>query len=212
MTGAARETVLLVHGLWLPAWSLAWLARRLRRAGFEPRLFAYATVAHSLSDNACALRQTVAGLRAPVVHYVGYSLGGLVVRALLELEPQLPPGRIVTLGTPHCGSASAQAVARYSWGPRLLGRGVAQLCADVPASWRVQTRELGSLAGSRSAGLGRLFAPLPAPNDGTVAVAETRLAWASDHIVLPVSHVGMLWSRVVAYQTAHFLRSGRFDR
>ncbi|MCZ6498198.1 MAG: alpha/beta hydrolase, partial [Gammaproteobacteria bacterium] len=51
---------------------------------------------------------------------------------------------------------------------------------------------------------------LPSPHDGTVAVEETRLEGATEHIVLPVSHLSMLWSGVVAEQVVNFLSSGRF--
>ncbi|HEV2286271.1 MAG TPA: hypothetical protein VGR80_09525, partial [Steroidobacteraceae bacterium] len=48
-------------------------------------------------------------------------------------------------------------------------------------------------------------------NDGTVAVSETRLPGATDHIVLPVSHLGMLVSARVAHETGRFLTEGRFS-
>ena len=38
------------------------------------------------------------------------------------------------------------------------------------------------------------------------------LAGASDHIVLPVTHLSMLWSREAAEQVVAYLRTGRFDR
>jgi hypothetical protein len=52
---------------------------------------------------------------------------------------------------------------------------------------------------------------LPGPHDGTVAVAETRLPGATDHVVLPVTHFSMLTSRAVADQVVAFLRRGRFE-
>ena len=48
-------------------------------------------------------------------------------------------------------------------------------------------------------------------NDGTVAVSETRMPGATDHIVLPVSHLGMLLSARVARETGSFLTAGRFS-
>ena len=45
-----------------------------------------------------------------------------------------------------------------------------------------------------------------------VAVAETELEGAVDHIVLPVAHAALLWSPAVAREVVHFLRAGRFDR
>ena len=47
--------------------------------------------------------------------------------------------------------------------------------------------------------------------DGTVLVEETYLPGAKDHIVLSISHTGMLFSATVARQVACFLRDGRFD-
>ena len=70
--------------------------------------------------------------------------------------------------------------------------------------------EVGCVAGRMPFGVGRLLGPFPEPNDGTVAVDETRIAGLADHIVLPVSHVALLWSTSVAAQVAHFLEQGRF--
>jgi hypothetical protein len=60
--------------------------------------------------------------------------------------------------------------------------------------------------------MGRLFADLPAPNDGTVSVDETQLAGAKEHIVHDVSHTGMLMSAAVAESLVKFLGSGSFGR
>ena len=86
---------------------------------------------------------------------------------------------------------------------------LAELVRGGPRRW-TQPRELGVIAGSTSAGLGRLVADLPVPNDGTVAVEETRIEGTTDHVVLPVTHTGMLVSASVAEHVARFLHSGRF--
>lgn len=82
------------------------------------------------------------------------------------------------------------------------------LLGDLPP-WPAD-RELGSIAGTLNAGLGWLFGPAPAPADGTVTVAETRLAGMRDHICLPVSHTGILLSPLVAEQAGAFLATGQF--
>jgi hypothetical protein len=60
--------------------------------------------------------------------------------------------------------------------------------------------------------LGQFFVSLDGPNDGVARVEETRLPGMADHLVLPVSHTGMLFSAEVARQSAAFLRHGRFAR
>jgi hypothetical protein len=72
--------------------------------------------------------------------------------------------------------------------------------------------EIGIIAGRVSIGVGRLFGGFGEPSDGTVAVAETRIVGAHDHIVLRVAHMSLLWSPAVARQVEQFLRAGRFHR
>jgi hypothetical protein len=59
--------------------------------------------------------------------------------------------------------------------------------------------------------MGQLLAHFNEDNDGTVAVSETYLAGATDQIVLPVSHLGMLVSPRAAQQTGLFLTQGHFS-
>ncbi len=212
-TKHAGETVVLVHGLWLSGWCLLALQRHLRRCGFsDARAFSYRSVSRDLLENAQALQRYVQQLDAPTVHFVGHSLGGLVIRALFHQYPQQPPGRIVTLGAPHRGNHPARILARAAIGRAITGRSVAQLVAGVPDGWALPPRDLGIIAGDLSVGLGRLFPGLPTPNDGVVALAETDLPGAMDRIRVHASHTALVLSRRVAEQVCHFLKHGRFAR
>jgi hypothetical protein len=208
-----EEVVVLIHGLFMRGREMALLRRRIAVTGFSTRQFSYPSVRVSPAVAARLLGDFVAGIEAPVVHYVAHSLGGLVLRHLLHghahRQPGSHPGRVVTLATPHQGSRAAQALANNRLGRRFLGQSVEQgLLGDVPA-WRGD-RELGVIAGSGGIGLGRFLARLDLPHDGTVAAAETELSAATDRITLPVSHFGGLFSRDVADQVIYFLREGRF--
>ena len=206
----ASEAVVLVPGLWMPGASLSLLARRLSRCGYRCRVWTYSSTLRSPEQNARRLAEQVRALSAARVHFVGHSLGGLLIRQLFHDFPDQRPGRVVTLGSPHAGSAVAERLIRdRRWLAWAFGRSVPGLTGAVPP-WEA-AQPMGVIAGNRNVGLGCLFAPLPRPHDGTVAVAETRHAGASEHLVLPVSHFSMLWSREVARQTCAFLRHGRFE-
>jgi hypothetical protein len=59
--------------------------------------------------------------------------------------------------------------------------------------------------------MGRLlYRGLPRPNDGLLTVKESAFPAAREHLALPVSHTGMLFSREVADQVGSFLVSGKF--
>ncbi|HZC03559.1 MAG TPA: alpha/beta hydrolase, partial [Gammaproteobacteria bacterium] len=134
----------------------------------------------------------------------------LVIRYLFHGFPKQRPGRIVTMGTPHQGSSAAASLSHTLSGRLLLGESFEHgLSGDVPP-W-TNRHEIGIIAGSAGIGMGLLITYLSRPNDGTVAVVETYLPNATDHITIPVSHVGMLLSDEVIYQTRCFLRHGRFD-
>lgn len=211
--GGRAPTVVLIHGLWFSGHVMFVLARRLRRQGFTVRSFSYPSVRADLRTNADRLARFLATLDADTVHLVGHSLGGILIRALFHYHPQQKPGRIVTLGTPHGGSRVAQHLGRNAFWRRAMGKGVAQLLTGAPQHWAPPSRAIGVLCGTRSLGLGRLlYRHLPRPNDGLLTVKESAFPAARDHIALPVSHTGMLFSRTVARQVGAFLIAGCFDR
>jgi len=91
----------------------------------------------------------------------------------------------------------------------IVGRSIRDSLART--HWEVPADvEVGVLSGSRSFGMGRLIPGLRQPNDGVVAVEETRLTGSRDAITLPVSHSEMLFSGACAIQIASFLNHGRF--
>jgi pimeloyl-ACP methyl ester carboxylesterase len=206
------ETVVLVHGLWVHGIAMELMRRRIARRGYRALAYSYPSMRLSFAENAERLARFCRGLEVPRVSLVGHSLGGLIVLGVLERGPGFTPGRVVLTGVPVSGSFAARRLARLPGGRAALGRSLPDwLEADRPAPDR--RVEIGVIAGQLPIGLGRLVAPdLPAPSDGVVSVAETRLPGMRDHIVLNVSHSGMLVSRAVAQQICEFLRMGAFAR
>src|SRR5271169_6131112 len=109
-TKPVSTVVVYVHGLWLSGNEAGILLRRLaRQLNVKTRAFSYASMTSSISDSARALATFLREQRADTLHLVGHSLGGLVILKLFENGEgaQLPPGRIVLLGSPLNGSSTA---------------------------------------------------------------------------------------------------------
>jgi pimeloyl-ACP methyl ester carboxylesterase len=211
--GGGQATIVLVHGLWMSGFQLRILKHRLEADGrYRVLSFSYPTLS-PMREHVRELLDFARAQDVPELHFVGHSLGGLVILRALEITDDLPPGRAVLLGTPSQGSKAAQGVARVvPFGKVLLGASINAECIDFqPREWRGH-RDVGVVAGSASLGLGRLFADLNSEHDGTVLVEETRLPGSKDHIILPVSHTGMIFSSEVADQALYFLRTGSFRR
>jgi pimeloyl-ACP methyl ester carboxylesterase len=210
----APATIVVVHGLWMSGLQMKVLQHRLEANGdFRTVAYSYPTVTGTMSEHVRGLLDFARALNVSRLHFVGHSLGGLVILRALELTDDLPPGRAVFLGSPLQGSRAAQGVARIlPFGKAILGAAINSECINCqPREWRGH-RDIGIIAGSLGFGLGRLFADLNADHDGTVLVEETRLPGARDHIVLRTTHTGMLLSAEVAEQARWFLREGRFKR
>lgn len=203
--------VVYVHGLWMPGDESLVLRHRLAQDfGLALHPFRYSGASASMLAIAERLDQFVRELEAPTVHFIGHSLGGLVIHRFLERFPEQPEGRAVFLGTPCLASRAAQSAARFAPVVQLMGEAAAELLGPRERRW-MHPRELGIVAGSQPLGVGHLLARFNEDNDGTVAVSETRMPGAADHIVLPVSHVGLLVSARVAREVGTFLREGRFS-
>jgi pimeloyl-ACP methyl ester carboxylesterase len=201
-----------VHGLWMPGEESLILKHRLAHEyGLTLHSFRYSAASSSMSAITERLQAFVGELQAAAVHFIGHSLGGLVIYRFLERFPQQPPGGAVFLGTPCVASRAAERASRFAPVAHLMGPSVREeLVAPQERRW-THARPLGIVAGTQPIGFGQLLANFEEDNDGTVAVSETRMPGAADHITLPVSHFGMLLSARVAQETGRFLSEGRFS-
>lgn len=206
---SAPETVVLVHGLWVHGAVMALMQRRIARAGYRVLNYSYPTLRLTLTENAQRLARYCRDITAPRLHFVGHSLGGIILLRMLELEGGAP-GRVVLAGVPSTGSYAAHRFSRLPGGRAALGRSMTEWVAAGRCDPGDRS-EIGVLAGSLPLGLGCMVAPdLPRPSDGVVSVAETDVPGMRDRIVLRVSHSGMLVSKAVVRQVCAFLRDGAF--
>jgi pimeloyl-ACP methyl ester carboxylesterase len=207
-----KTAAVFVHGLWLTGAESALMRRRLAaRHGFECHSFGYRTVGRAMRDVTTQLAAFVDRIAADEVHFVGHSLGGLVLYRYFETAPCAQPGRVVFLGSPTVKSRTAERVGRLPLFSSMIGRMVHDelVWPHDPRAWRCP-RELGVIAGTRPLGLGRFFARFEEQCDGTIGVSETKLPGHTAHMTMPVSHMGMLVSAAVAEQVGEFLATGSF--
>ncbi|MBM3986074.1 MAG: alpha/beta fold hydrolase, partial [Planctomycetes bacterium] len=193
------DLVVLVHGMGRSWLSMLPLARALEREGFRTECWDYASTRHDVPELCAQLAAHVATLDAPAgtrVHFVGHSLGNLLIRGALGEQPPAGTGRVVMLAPPNQGAASADAWAPWLgwlWKPLpQLGPGDGGVACALP----VPPLEIGVIAGG---------------TDGKVDVEETHLAGETDHVVVDAGHSFLMLRRDVQELTARFLREGRFS-
>ena len=124
MTKPCKQGVVLLHGFGsIPGtmWPLAWT---LRQAGYSTLTPFYPSWRMPLSQIVNRLKRQVAAFATnheDGLHFVGHSMGGLVIRALLHKERPANLGKVVMLGTPNAGSEIADYLALRRWTGLILG-------------------------------------------------------------------------------------------
>jgi len=211
------NTVICIHGIWSHGVSMLLIKRRLEKEyGLNVLTFNYPSVRGSLDDNANLLSQFIVDEGLDAAHMIGHSLGGVIALRMLANDPDAVPGRVVCIGSPLTGSRAADFLSTQDWAEPFLGHslpaGVVHKAANEWASHVCEDREVGVIAGTSPYGVGRLITTFDGDNDGTVAVTETQLDGAKDHICIDVSHKSMLVSTDVVDQAAAFLKRGEFLR
>src|SRR5580765_2706436 len=145
--------VILAHGLWVPGLVMQPLAARLARAGFRCHNFSYLGARRPLEVHADRLARLADDIGP--AHFVGHSLGGLVILEALQRRPRTAAGRVVLLGTPARGCYAGRRIARYPAGRWFLGESEDLWREGCAARW-TRPEALGVIAGSLPFGLGRL--------------------------------------------------------
>lgn len=194
------QRVILVHGLWMRAPVLAYWARGLRKAGFDPVFFSYRSLAQSPETAMRRLRELV--MQQPESHVLAHSLGGLIaVKALAGYKGY--SGRIVCVGTPLAGSRVVRRYAGTALG-RLAGESAGLLGKGLDAV--PEGLSVSVIAGTEPLGMGRLLHRFDEGNDGSVALSETRIAGLDRHVTVAASHSGQLVSKQVLEQAILLLK------
>lgn len=215
----ATPTVVILHGLHQNSWFVKPLAIRLKHAGFTVYTPHYYSLKDNIATHSHRLDQYLQQIHNPdmPLHLVAHSLGGLVARHFATHYRHWDIRRMVTLGTPHLGSVCAHYAKRLL--PPLVGQSY-QHALDGQCVLPPDDIAIGVIAGSRPFGIGSLALyahnyltqPSDRRHDGTVYVHETYLANASDHLIMPVTHTGLMLDAHCTKQVIYFLNHGQFER
>ena len=195
MQAKKKEVIILVHGLWMKGPEMLYLRYKFWRQGYRVYQFHYASLVKTPAENATKLYQFVSKIDAPAIHFVAHSLGGIVLSHLFQNDEFDKAGKVAMIATPIRGSAAAVYLSKKKYFRSLLGKSITKgLLGDGPG-WNYK-RKTCVVAGTRSIGVGRLFAGevMQEPNDGTVNLHETRLEQADESHEIPCSHFLLLIS------------------
>jgi triacylglycerol esterase/lipase EstA (alpha/beta hydrolase family) len=216
ISGGSCDGVVLLHGIARTSRSLNRIEIALQRLQFATLNLDYASRKKPLDALAADIAPDIASFAERTdgsIHFVGHSMGGLVIRVYLAKYRPPRLGRVVMLGTPNGGSEVADVLQRLAIYRAFYGPAGLQLSTQQDPALRALPPvdyDLGIVAGIGTIDPISSFLILPRPNDGKVSVQRTRLEGMMDHTVVKASHPGLLRHPVVIEQIISFLCKGRF--
>ncbi len=212
-----NEYVVLLHGLGRTSRSMNKLRNYLQKHGYKvinvnypSRKYNIRTLSEKYVE--AGIRKCIEG-KATKIHFVTHSLGGILLRDYFSRHP-FPPqmGRVVMLAPPNKGS---EVVDKLKWLPLfqwLNGPAGNELGTDSTSAALMNDSlnfETGIIAGDFSINL-ILSLLIPGPDDGKVAVKNTRIKGMKDFILIHTSHPFIMRNRKVLQQILSFLQRGEF--
>jgi pimeloyl-ACP methyl ester carboxylesterase len=210
-----KEIIVLLHGLGRSNTSMWLLASRLEDAGYYVQRVGYSSLHQNpdeiLKDISSQINQCCQK-HAQSVHFVGHSLGGLMVRAYLQNSQVDKLGRVVLLGTPNKGTEAADYFSN-SWLMEILGPTAKALGTDAdsfPRSLEAPYYPVGIIAGELKSKFNDHV--IPGKDDGLVSVEATKIDDMTDFIIIETGHSRMRYDKEVADQTVEFIKNGVFKK
>jgi len=192
----------------MPSVVMRVLAGRLASDGYSTHVFGYrgrGPVDASVERLRGFCRQRLGGRAA---HFIGHSLGGVVILEMLARHAELPASSVLLIGSPVRGCYAGRRLGLAPIGRWMMG-GSRPLWDEREMTWR-RSEPLGVIAGTQPIGLGRMLGRLPGPSDGVVRVAETAVDGMSERVLVPAGHSALIVDRRVAQLAARFMAGGRF--
>lgn len=212
-SSASAERVILVHGLGRGKSLLTPMKERLAKEGYAVSVVEYRSLGRTpdqiLHDAAQQMARFNSDTAAPV-HFVGHSLGGLVIRAYLDSVRPTNLGRVVLIGSPNHGTPFVDRF-RDAWWLKLAGAAARSLGTDsagFPQHLRPPYYPVGVIAGSVRPFDNDEF--VPGEDDGIVPVESAKVEGMSDFILLNISHSSLPRREETFVHVLSFLRTGRF--
>ena len=210
--------VVLLHGLGRSVNAMLLLESDLTKAGFDVHNIGYPSTEAAPEVLVELVSEAVDACCTQghhTVHFVGHSLGGLLIRAYLAEQRPTDLGRVVLIASPNKGSELADVTDSESLNRTLLelaGPTAQALQTDAtgfPAQLPAPDYPVGVIAGTRGNPVADEW--LPQPNDGLVSVASAQLDGMTDFVTFPLTHWRLRSDPRVTAQVVAFLVNGEFS-
>lgn len=215
----SREKVIVLHGIFRSCHHMRKVTKFFREHGYDTDCIKYPSTKFTIMELVeyvhSKILEKTEGKDFKKIHFIGYSLGGVITRLLLSKYKLKNLGRVVLLAPPNKGSEVASFLKNFwpyklLWGP--AGQELELGLPTVKKHLKKTSAEIGVIAGNYSIDMISSIWLIKGEDDGKVSVESTKFNGMSDHIILPVSHTFFPLHKSIHEQTLAFIENGKFKR
>lgn len=209
------EGIILIHGIFRTNSCMKKIAKFFENKNYKTLNIEFPSTKYDILSLAKIIHPQLKDFAQQVtkIHFIGHSLGGLIIRTYLNSYKLENLGRVVMLGTPNQGSEISDFLQDFYIYKKLYGPSGQQLITDQSKFKNIfgsVNYELGIIAGiSKFNFIANKI--IGKESDGRVSVISTELEGMKEHITIKSSHVGLTSNKKTWHLTANFIETGSFN-
>lgn len=211
------EYVVLLHGLARSKGSMEIMQKALIEKGYGTCNIEYPSRDHDIE--ALAQNYVLPRIRECLpdkdakLSFVTHSMGGIIVRFLLQKDGVKNVNAVIMLSPPNQGSEVVDKLGDnwlFDWINGPAGNQLGTDDTSIPNQLGPANFKLGIITGNSTINpINSLL--IPGPDDGKVSIERAKLSGMSDFLVVPVSHPFIMKNSEVIQQTLYFLENYSFQ-
>ena len=208
-----QDMVVLIHGFGRSNFAMWKMQERLEQAGYHVEAIGYASFTQDMDGIVGEITEKINSLTMQDfenVHFVGHSLGGLLVRSYLGNHSPENLGNVVMLGSPNKGTPVVDYL-KDEWWFALAGPAVHAMSTEGTeflSSLKPPTYPLGVIAGNQENS--NYESVLVGNDDGLVPLESTKVLGMTDFTIVDSGHSMLRYNLEAAMETLHFLQHSEF--
>ena len=206
------DMVILIHGFFRTPRNMSVLNDYFVAKGYRVFAPGLPTTFGSLDDCTEEFERRFSEIQGDYsrIHFVGHSMGGLILRNFLSRNTVQNIGRCVLIGTPNMGSNLASMIS-WCWPVRKIVKPLDAFQpggVDIPPPLNRPHPDIGAIAGDGDGLFPGTF--IPGENDGRMPVDSVSFEGMKERVVLGYHHNEIHRKNDVAELVYRFLREGTF--
>ena len=213
-----RESVVLLHGIMRSKMHMKGIESVLKKNDYQVINIDYPSTRYDISSLSDRVWEHIKNsIDNQKVHFVGYSMGGLVAKMIIDKYKPKNLGRVVLIGTPNHGSEIADFFKNNFLYKKVFGPAGQELVTHKePRKYSDENGhyELGCIASTLN-GMWRIIYPLSyflikSRSDGRVSLESTAVETMKERVILSCPHFFLPYSKKVKNYILSFLKNGNF--